>query len=172
MSNGIQSVDQQFNITSPLDHGVYVAAQKLPITYVLLGDSSGLELNIYMKPVDVNATTVVVAQKADVSEDASSIVTIDNKTYWQHSYNYEIPRSTQAGSYEVVFESVNSQENTSVPITIRPYVSTSAPGPLPTGSSSASASPSPGDGESSSASRKVNICAALAGFVMLSSFLL
>lgn len=101
MSNGIQSVDQQFNITSPLDHGVYVAAQKLPITYVLLGDSSGLELNIYMKPVDVNATTVVVAQKADVSEDASSIVTIDNKTYWQHSYNYEIPRSTQAGSYEV-----------------------------------------------------------------------
>lgn len=34
--------DGDFNITSPLDHGVYVAGQMLPITYVLLGDTSGI----------------------------------------------------------------------------------------------------------------------------------
>ncbi|KAI8149960.1 hypothetical protein BJV82DRAFT_497804, partial [Fennellomyces sp. T-0311] len=114
---------QDFNITSPLDHGVYVAGQKLPITYVLLGDSSGIKLNIYLCPVDVNATSVVIAQNADVSEDASSVVTIDNHTYWQHSYNHNIPQNAVPGSYKVVFESVDAKANTSVPISIRPYVS-------------------------------------------------
>ncbi|KAI9318960.1 hypothetical protein BX666DRAFT_1921631 [Dichotomocladium elegans] len=131
---GIPSGDRRFNITSPLDHGVYVGGQILPITYVLIRDSSGLELNIYVRSTNVNATTVTVAQKADVSEDASSIVKIDNETHWQHSYNYKIPQTAPAGFYEVVFESVSGHVNTSIPIMIRPYTSSSANSPTYTGS--------------------------------------
>ncbi|KAI9265193.1 hypothetical protein BDA99DRAFT_508013 [Phascolomyces articulosus] len=139
-SIGIQASTHDFNITSPLDHGVYVCGQMLPITYVLLGDSSGLELNIYMRPLDVNATTAIIAEKADVSEDASSVVTINKETFWEHSYNYRIPQTAPSGNYEIVFESVDAGENTTIPITVRPFVSTSA-APSATGSSS-SLSPS------------------------------
>ncbi|KAI9491508.1 hypothetical protein BDB00DRAFT_789495 [Zychaea mexicana] len=155
-SSGVQTSTQDFNVTSPLDHGVYVCGQKLPITYVLLGDSSGLELNIYMRPVNVNATTVTIAQKADVSEHASSIVTISNRTFWEHSYNYNIPQNdTPAGNYEIVFESVDAGRNTTVPISIRPYVPTSAPVPSATGSS-VSALPSNSSPSSSSGHRAQN----------------
>ncbi|ORY97805.1 hypothetical protein BCR43DRAFT_523919 [Syncephalastrum racemosum] len=136
-----------FNITSPLDHGVYVAGQMLPITYVLLGDTTDLELEIFLKPSsELNSSTVTVAQPADVSEDPSSIVTIDNRTYWQHSYNYKIPETAPAGSYYVIFSSFGY--NTTVPISIRAYTpmpstslapstpSSSASGILSDGSSS------------------------------------
>ncbi|KAI8097721.1 uncharacterized protein BX664DRAFT_276624, partial [Halteromyces radiatus] len=119
----IPSKSGEFNITSPLDDGVYVAGQQLPITYVILDSGSRLNLNIYFQPAPgVNYTGLTVAQNADVSEVAGAVVTINGKYYWQHTYNYAIPANAPQGSYHVIFESVNTNTNTSVPVTIRPFV--------------------------------------------------
>lgn len=138
----IPSKSGEFNITSPLDDGVYVAGQQLPISYVILDSGSsntwlslkkaaspsffcciGLSLNIYFQPAPgINNTGAVIAKNADVSEVAGAVVTINNKYYWQHTYNYAIPPTAPPGSYFVLFESVNTSTNTSVPVIIRPYV--------------------------------------------------
>ncbi|ORZ10143.1 hypothetical protein BCR42DRAFT_494640 [Absidia repens] len=118
-----QSKSGEFIITSPLDDGVYVAGQQLPITYILLDSGSGLNLNIYFQPgPGINSTGSVIAQNADVSKEAGAVVTINGKYYWQHTYNYKIADSAPPGSYHVVFESVDTNTNTSVPVLIRPYV--------------------------------------------------
>ncbi|SAL99631.1 hypothetical protein [Absidia glauca] len=119
----IPSKSGEFNITSPLDDGVYVAGQQLPISYVILDSGSRLSLNIYFQPAPgINSTGAVIAKNADVSEVAGAVVTINNKYYWQHTYNYAIPPTAPPGSYFVLFESVNTSTNTSVPVIIRPYV--------------------------------------------------
>ncbi|KAF7723786.1 hypothetical protein EC973_001699 [Apophysomyces ossiformis] len=136
----VQAVSEEFNITSPLQSGIYVAGRKLPVTYYLLRESSSLKLNIYLVPINLNYPTAVIAQPADVSEDPSNTVTIHNKTYGQHSYNYDIPPIAPSGPYKVVFQSVNTHTNTSVDITIRPYVSPTPEAPTQTIGSSASPS--------------------------------
>ncbi|KAI8338043.1 hypothetical protein BC941DRAFT_395801 [Chlamydoabsidia padenii] len=133
----IPSKSGEFNITSPLDDGVYVAGQQLPISYVILDSGSRLSLNIYFQPAPgINSTGTIIAQNADVSEVAGAVVTINGKYYWQHTYNYAIPPTAPPGSYFVLFESVNTNTNTSVPVIIRPYVNMTTV----TASSSASAS--------------------------------
>ncbi|KAI9308304.1 hypothetical protein BJ944DRAFT_246697 [Cunninghamella echinulata] len=107
----IESKSGEFNISSPLEDGVYVAGQKLPITYVITDSGSS-----------VNYTSLVIAQKADVFEKTGAVVTINGKSYWQHTYNYEIPSNAPAGYYQVVFESVDTNINTTVPVNIRPFV--------------------------------------------------
>ncbi|KAI8388650.1 uncharacterized protein BYT42DRAFT_611669 [Radiomyces spectabilis] len=143
----LEAASGEFNITSPLMNGVYVAGQILPVTYYLTRDSSKLHLNIYLQPVGINYTTAVIAQDADVSENPSAVVTVNHETVWQHSYNYEIPPTAPAGTYQVIFESVRTHANTSIPITIRPFVSSASPMPsstavsLATSSSSTSSTP-------------------------------
>ncbi|KAG0170689.1 hypothetical protein DFQ30_002123 [Apophysomyces sp. BC1015] len=128
----VEAANEEFNVTSPLQSGIYVAGQKLPVTYVLLRESLNLHLNIYLVSVGLNYPTAIIAQIADVSEDPSNTVTIHNRTYWQHSYNYDIPQIAPSGSYKVVFQSVSVHTNTSVDITIRPYVSPTPEAPTQT----------------------------------------
>lgn len=167
----IPSKSGEFNITSPLDDGVYVAGQQLPISYVILDSGSsntwfssrkrphpvfssfalGLSLNIYFQPAPgINSTGALIAKNADVSEVAGAVVTINNKYYWQHTYNYAIPPSAPPGSYFVLFESVNTSTNTSVPVIIRPYVN------MTTASASSSASmPTASATESSNTNKSI-----------------
>ncbi|KAI9012598.1 hypothetical protein CLU79DRAFT_770070 [Phycomyces nitens] len=146
----IQSLDGLFNVTSPIESGSYVAGQKLPVTYIILQETSSLKMNIYLQAVGMNFTTTTIALNADVSQEVSSIVTVNKNTYWQHSYNYDIPQISPAGAYKVVFESVNTKVNTSVGINLNPFVSSSVAPPLSTQVSSASASSSSGSSSSSS----------------------
>ncbi|CAO3634967.1 unnamed protein product [Cunninghamella blakesleeana] len=139
----IQAKSNEFNISSPLEDGVYVAGQKLPITYVITDSSSSLNLNIYFVPTaGVNFTSLVIAHKADVSDIAGAVVTINGKSYWQHTYNYAIPPNAPAGFYHVVFESVGTSTNTTVPVNIRPFVNITSASPsnfLPSETSSITA---------------------------------
>ncbi|CAO3639932.1 unnamed protein product [Cunninghamella echinulata] len=127
----IESKSGEYNISSPLEDGVYVAGQKLPITYVITDSGSNLKLNIYFQPTaGVNYTSLVIAQKADVFEKTGAVVTINGKSYWQHTYNYEIPSNAPAGYYHIVFESVDTNINTTVPVNIRPFVNITATTPV------------------------------------------
>ncbi|CAO3592783.1 unnamed protein product [Absidia cylindrospora] len=119
----IKSKSGEFNLTSPLEDGVYVAGQQLPITYIILDSGSRLNLNIYFQPAPgVNSTGTIIAQNADVSEVAGAVVIINGRSYWQHTYNYNLPPNVPQGNFFVIFESVNTNINTSVPVIIRPYV--------------------------------------------------
>ncbi|CDH50931.1 predicted protein [Lichtheimia corymbifera JMRC:FSU:9682] len=146
VSADIVSQDGQYNITSPSDHGIFVAGQILPVTY-RLGESSldSLGLSIYLTSTSVaNFTTQTIAAAADVSK--SSPQTDNGVTFYEHSINYAIPSTTPAGSYNVVFESTNTNVNTTIPITMNAAVASSS------SSASASATGSSGSSKSSSAS--------------------
>ncbi|KAI8072379.1 hypothetical protein BC940DRAFT_227586, partial [Gongronella butleri] len=133
-----------FSISSPLYDGIYVAGQALPITYIVL--DQGAKLNIYLTPdVGVSNPGLQVVQNADVTSTAGAVVTMNGKTYWQHTYNYIIPNNVHAGKWDVVFESEEMKTNTSIPVQIQPYVNMTTASP----STSASAANATGTTSSS-----------------------
>ncbi|KAL0078199.1 hypothetical protein J3Q64DRAFT_1193838 [Phycomyces blakesleeanus] len=152
----IQSLDGLFNVTSPIESGSYVAGQKLPVTYIILQETTSLKMNIFLQAVGMNFTTTTIALNADVSQEVSSIVTVNQKTFWQHSYNYDIPQISPAGAYKVVFQSVNTNVNTSVGINLNPFISSSLTPPSSTQASSAASASSSTGSSSSNSSRTAN----------------
>lgn len=116
---------QNFNVTAPIVNGVYVAGQKLPLIYRLLSNRNtvGLQMAVTVTaapPLDANFTTVIIADPADVSETIQFAKILDNITYWEHQYNWDIPTTTIPGSYFANFISKDTNTNASIPITIRP----------------------------------------------------
>lgn len=100
----VQAPDGSFNITNPIQGGTFVQGKTLPIVYDLLDNPTApdLELNVYLVPrASTNSSEVTIKQNADISEDASSMRTQDNETYWEHTINYPIPTTLAAGAYNV-----------------------------------------------------------------------
>ncbi|KAI9484490.1 hypothetical protein BDB00DRAFT_774843 [Zychaea mexicana] len=136
---------KNFNVTSPVSNGPYVAGQILPCTYVLFSevDSSSLQLQIVLEPVSGGAsnstttapTTMVIAQSADVSKTDGSAKQNGNMTYYEHSINYSIPKAATPGNYDVVFKDLSTNTDLSVPIEIRPMSAATSSHPSATGSS-------------------------------------
>ncbi|KAI8888761.1 hypothetical protein K501DRAFT_172423 [Backusella circina FSU 941] len=121
----MQTADLQLNITSPLIQGTYVAGQILPCTYTP-AIPANLKLNIYLKPLNVYYTEQVIAYGADVSNNpvGNVPIVVDGQTYYQHSINYPIPATAPAGNYEVIYQNMNTNSNTSIPISVLAYVAT------------------------------------------------
>ncbi|CAM0140335.1 hypothetical protein VKS41_007036 [Umbelopsis sp. WA50703] len=137
----VQAPDGSFNITNPVQGGIFVQGKTLPIVYDLLDNPIALQLNVLLVPSGSSSSSnggeVTIMQNADVSEDASSMHTVNNKSYWEHTINYSIPATLAAGSYNVVFQNVMSHTNTTVPITINAAsASSSAAALLPSASAS------------------------------------
>lgn len=81
-----------------------------------------LKLNIYLTSTSVSGfNETVIAVDADINNDPTSTVPITQgtTTYYQHSVNYQIPPTTPAGQYQVIYQNVNTNLNTSIPITIQ-----------------------------------------------------
>ncbi|KAG2227176.1 hypothetical protein INT45_008420 [Circinella minor] len=151
---------KNFNVTSPVSNGPYVAGQVLPCTYILFSevDTSSLKLQITLEPVgsspsagsssssskaspsgtsatSSNNSTMVIAQNADVSKTDASAKQNGNVTYYEHSINYNVPKTVTPGSYQVVFSDLATNTDLSVPIEIRPVSAATANSPSATGSS-------------------------------------
>ncbi|CEI86288.1 hypothetical protein RMCBS344292_00731 [Rhizopus microsporus] len=81
-----------------------------------------LKLNIYLTSTSVSGfNETVIAVDADINNDPTSTVPITQgtATYYQHSVNYQIPPTIPAGQYQVIYQNVNTNLNTSIPITIQ-----------------------------------------------------
>ncbi|CEG84127.1 hypothetical protein RMATCC62417_17974 [Rhizopus microsporus] len=118
----LQTDDKQLNISSPLVNGVYVTNRTLPCTYTP-ANPANLKLNIYLTSTSISGfNETVIAADADISNDPTNTVPITQgtTTYYQHSVNYQIPPTTPAGQYQVIYQNVNTNSNTSIPITIQP----------------------------------------------------
>ncbi|KAI9495072.1 hypothetical protein BDB00DRAFT_760868 [Zychaea mexicana] len=167
------SDDGQFNISSPNNGGIFVAGQILPLTYSMDdATSSSFGLNIYLTSSTVaNATTTAIAAPADVSKDASSALTEDGKTIYQHIINYALPASTAAGSYSVIFEATNTNVNTTIPVTIRAAAAASSSSSSLASSSatgSSSSSPSSSSDNNGSSAGHLAVSAGFLGAVIAS----
>ncbi|KAI9252971.1 hypothetical protein BDA99DRAFT_552826 [Phascolomyces articulosus] len=140
---------KNFNVTSPVSNGPYVAGQVLPCTYILFSevDSSSLKLQIILEPASghkspastttgatsTNNTTMTIAQNADVSKTDASAKQNGNVTYYEHSINYNIPKTATPGNYQVVFNDLSTNTDLSVPIEIRPVSAAAPSNPSATG---------------------------------------
>lgn len=97
-----------------------------------------MNLKIYLRGIDASSNETVIAENADVSSNPENAVHVPNSEtiYYQHSINYNIPTTTPAGDYEVIYQNTNTNVNTTIPISIMAYVSPSSAvssGVLPTG---------------------------------------
>lgn len=81
-----------------------------------------MKLNIYLRGTDVSFNETAIAIDVDVSNNPVYGVPdpASNTVYYQHSMNYDIPCSTPAGGYEVIFHNANTNVNTTIPISILP----------------------------------------------------
>lgn len=81
-------------------------------------------LNVYLESVGGLQPETPLALNADVSaNDVNSVpVVVDGIEYRQHSINYPIPQTTPSGSYNVVFQNTLTQTNTTIPVTVNPYI--------------------------------------------------
>ena len=78
---------------------------------------------------------MVIAQNADVSKTDASAKQNGNVTYYEHSINYNVPKTVTPGSYQVVFSDLSTNTDLSVPIEIRPVSAATSNSPSATGSS-------------------------------------
>ncbi|KAI7901669.1 uncharacterized protein BX663DRAFT_513635 [Cokeromyces recurvatus] len=112
----IRSPDYQFNVTSPLVNGTYITGYILPYSFIPTSPT-GVKLNLYLRSVNGFKNETIVAN--DVSSSSFVYpITVDGKVYNQFSVNYRIPNTTIPGPYEAVFQNVNTNINTTIPIVI------------------------------------------------------
>ncbi|KAG2173135.1 hypothetical protein INT43_004508, partial [Umbelopsis isabellina] len=133
----VQAPDGSFNVTNPIQGGTFVSGKTLPIVYDLLDNPIALELNVYLVPSDStngNSSEITIKQNADISEDASSMHSQNNETYWEHTINFPLPSTLAAGAYNVVFQDVLSHTNTTVPIMINAVPASSSAASMPSAS--------------------------------------
>ncbi|KAI8343966.1 hypothetical protein BC941DRAFT_342572 [Chlamydoabsidia padenii] len=131
----VEAATHNFNVTSPVNNGPYVAGQILPCTYRLFSnvDTSGLDLLISLQALGGNGT-YIISDRADVSRTDAFFKQEGNLTYFEHSINFNIPTTAKAGNYKVVFTERSTNANLVIPIEIRPAA--------PTPSHASGASPS------------------------------
>ncbi|SAM02951.1 hypothetical protein [Absidia glauca] len=126
-----QSTNRRFNVTAPLAGSPYVAGQIVPVTYTLPDDSSlssVLGLAVYFTSNDptVPFSQATISDNADLSQGFSFQRTSNTGVYYEHQLNFDIPKETKAGNYQIVFVDTKGGGNTTVPIVIRPYSSSTA----------------------------------------------
>ncbi|KAI8084482.1 uncharacterized protein BX664DRAFT_337091 [Halteromyces radiatus] len=158
----LQGPTHNYNVTSPVNNGPYVAGQILPCTYRLLSnvDTNGLDLAITLQAIggftvptpsnnttnstniENNNGTYIISEKADISRTDAFFKQEGNLTYFEHSINFNIPTTVKAGNYKVLFTDHSTNTNLQIPIEIRP----AAPTPSPANGASPSVGPnhSPG----------------------------
>ncbi|KAI8973626.1 hypothetical protein BDF20DRAFT_883310 [Mycotypha africana] len=125
----VQSPTSLFNVTSPSPNAIYVASRILPCIYDISSEATAdkLQLSIYLMGTN---TSQQITASADISQGFSFKKDIsDGVVAYEHQINYNIPTTTAAGSYQVVYVDNVSQTNVSIPITIR-----AAPTPSPSAS--------------------------------------
>jgi hypothetical protein len=83
-----------------------------------------LILNLYIRGTDVLFNGTVIAINADTSSSPSNAISnnLDGTVYYQHSVNYFIPPNAPGGNYEVTFQNVNTKVNTTIPVSILPFI--------------------------------------------------
>ncbi|RUO97122.1 hypothetical protein BC936DRAFT_140938, partial [Jimgerdemannia flammicorona] len=118
----VTSPMKNYNVTSPIQNGPYVAGQTLPCTYqILTQDTTGLQISITLSADPAaNFTAVTIISSADVSTTQQFAKTNGNVTFWEHQVNYPIPATTPAGPYYVTFLSIDTNTKLVFNITIRP----------------------------------------------------
>ncbi|KAI8331222.1 hypothetical protein BC941DRAFT_360575 [Chlamydoabsidia padenii] len=121
----IQATSRRFNITAPVAGSPYVAGQMVPVTYTLPDDPnlSILGLAVYFASNDpsVPSSQAIITENADLSQGFSFKRTTNTGVYFEHQLNYDIPKETKEGNYQIVFMDTKGGGNTSVPIVVRPY---------------------------------------------------
>ncbi|RCH82982.1 hypothetical protein CU097_005004 [Rhizopus azygosporus] len=128
---------QNYNVTSPVMNGAYVAGQMLPCTVTIFENvPADISLSVSLVSAANSSTSFVIASTLDTSKSPDSVRTKNNVTYYEHSVNYNIPTNIPLGSYNVVFLDSKTNTQTPVPITILPVSSSSVvPSAAATGSS-------------------------------------
>ncbi|KAG0175030.1 hypothetical protein DFQ28_002335 [Apophysomyces sp. BC1034] len=126
VSGQLTAPTRNYNVTSPVSNGPYVVGQILPCTYRLFSDvdSSALNLQIVLEPTSVavasNNTTLIIADKADVSKTEAFVKHEGNLTYYEHSINFNIPATVKPGNYKVLFMDKSTNTQLAIPIEVRP----------------------------------------------------
>ncbi|CAO3587739.1 unnamed protein product [Absidia cylindrospora] len=122
----VQAANKRFTILAPVADSPYVAGQIVPVTYTLPDDanlSSTLRLAVYFTSRDpaLPYFQATLSDNADLSQGFSFRRTANTLVYYEHQLNYDIPKETKAGNYQITFVDTKGGGNTSVPISVRPY---------------------------------------------------
>lgn len=121
--------------------GKSMQGEKVPQTQlgIIIVD---LQLNLYLRGVDVAFDETTIALNADISNDPSTAISnnLDGTVYYQHSVNYFIPPEVPAGNYQVTYQNAHTNVNTTIPISMLVYV---APSSSAAGVAATDAAPAP-----------------------------
>ncbi|KAI8356125.1 hypothetical protein EDC96DRAFT_515844 [Choanephora cucurbitarum] len=130
---------QNYNVSSPVSNGPYVAGQVLPCTIQLFDTVPTVpQLTISLTSATSSNVSYVISSSVDVSKTSASAKQNGNVTYYEHSVNYNIPSTVTPGTYNVVFLDTLTNTHLDVPINVLPVASTpSASSAAGTGSSAA-----------------------------------
>ncbi|KAG0748588.1 hypothetical protein G6F57_002172 [Rhizopus arrhizus] len=117
---------QNYNVSSPVSNGPYVAGRILPCTVdVFANVPSDIALSVSLTSTTNTSISYVITSTLDTSKTSDSFRTKNNVSYYEHSYNYNIPTTITPGTYNVVFLDSKTNTHLDVPITILPVTATS-----------------------------------------------
>ncbi|CAO3582871.1 unnamed protein product [Absidia cylindrospora] len=123
----IQAASKRFTISQPVEYSPYVAGQIVPVTYTISDDANlpsilGLAVVFTSRDASVPFFHATISNNADLSQGFSFRRTANTQVYYEHQLNYNIPKETPAGNYQIVFmDTIGGSGNTTVPIIVRPY---------------------------------------------------
>ncbi|CAO3668352.1 unnamed protein product [Rhizopus stolonifer] len=136
----LASPTQTYNVSSPVTNGLYVAGQVLPCTVDIFANiASELALSVTLTSSTNSSISYVVTSNFDTSKSGST-KTNNNVTYYEHSYNYNIPTNITTGAYNVIFFDSYTNTNLNVPINVLPVASASVVHSIASSTVAASAS--------------------------------
>ncbi|KAI8047956.1 uncharacterized protein B0P05DRAFT_565044 [Gilbertella persicaria] len=134
---------QNYNVSSPVSNGPYVAGQVLPCTIQLFENVvSDIALSISLTSVASSNVSYTIASSVDTSKTSASAKQNGNVTYYEHSVNYNIPTTITPGAYNVVFFDSRTNTHLDVPINVLPVASASVVKSASATGASSSSSPS------------------------------
>ncbi|KAI9263765.1 hypothetical protein BY458DRAFT_540663 [Sporodiniella umbellata] len=136
----LTSAMRNYNVTSPVPNGPYVAGQVLPCTVTIPETATDISLSIKLNSASSTNTSFVIAQKFDTSKTSGTRKNKYNETYYEHSFNYNIPTNITPGVYNVIFLDSLTNSQLDVPINVLPVASSTSKSASGTGSSSTTSS--------------------------------
>lgn len=153
---------QNYNVTSPVSNGPYVAGQVLPCTVDILDSATAIALSITLTSTTSTNVSYVIAQNLDTSKSSGTQKTKSNTTYYEHSFNYNIPTNITSGVYNVVFLDSLTNTHLDIPINVLPVASSTSKSASGTGSSSTASNTHGSVFKSSASSSSINTILSLA----------
>ncbi|ORZ15733.1 hypothetical protein BCR42DRAFT_451672 [Absidia repens] len=127
----VQAASKRFAILQPVAYSPYVAGQIVPVTYTIPDDAAlpsilGLAVFFTSRDTSVPFFHATISNNADLTQGFSFRRTANTEVYYEHQLNYNIPKETPAGNYQIVFmDTIGGSGNTTVPIIVRPYSTSS-----------------------------------------------